>query len=154
MHNVYLSLGTNIGNLEENIDMAVNLILNTEHIFIKSKSAIIKTKPVDYFDQPDFLNMVMLVETSYSPNELLNALKQIEKTMGRKNDILKGPRIIDIDIIMYDDVVLNSECLTIPHPEMSKRKFILDLLEQVNPNLVDPLTLKSVKELRENLCSI
>ena len=154
MHNVYLSLGTNIGNLEENIDMAVNLILGTGHIFIKSKSAIIKTEPVDYLEQPDFLNMVMLAETLYSPNELLNALKQIEKTMGRQNDISKGPRIIDIDIIMYDDVVLNSECLTIPHPQMSKRKFILDLLEQVNPNLVDPLTLKSVKELRENLCSI
>ena len=149
--NAYLSLGTNVGSLKENIDTAINFISSTEHIFIKLKSEIIKTKPVDYLDQPDFLNMVILVETLYSPNELLKVLKQIEKTMGRTNDVLKGPRIIDIDIILYDDVVLNSKHLTIPHLQMYKRKFILDLLHQINPDLIDPLTSKTIKELRE-LC--
>jgi 2-amino-4-hydroxy-6-hydroxymethyldihydropteridine diphosphokinase len=73
--------------------------------------------------------------------------------MGRVDNILKGPRIIDIDIILYDDVVLNSEQLTIPHSQMRKRKFILDLLSQINPGLLDPLTFKSIKELRD-LCSL
>jgi 2-amino-4-hydroxy-6-hydroxymethyldihydropteridine diphosphokinase len=150
-HLAYLSLGTNIGNLEENINTAINLILDTQNIFIKLKSEIIKTKPVDYLDQPDFLNMIILVETSYKPNELLDALKQIEKAMGRENGIPKGPRIMDIDIIMYDDMALNSEHLTIPHSQMRKRKFILDLLNEINPNLIDPLTSKSIKELAEEL---
>ena len=150
MHKVYLSLGTNVGNLKENIDTAIKNILATGCISIKVKSKIIKTKPVNFLDQPDFLNMIVLVETTYKPKELLNTLKQIEKTMGRKTNISKGPRIIDIDIIMYDDVVLNTKHLTIPHPQMRERKFILDLLNQVNPNLIDPLTFKTVKELREN----
>ena len=153
MHNVYLSLGSNIGNLEENIDTALSLISSTGCISIIAKSEMIKTKPVDYLDQPDFLNMMLLAETLYTPHELLKVIKQIEKTMGREDNILKGPRIIDIDIILYDDVVLNSEQLTIPHSQMRKRKFILDLLSQINPGLLDPLTFKSIKELRD-LCSL
>ena len=149
MHNTYLSLGSNVGNLKENIETAISFILGTGHIFIKLKSDMIKTEPVDYLDQPDFLNMVILAETDFTPHELLKTLKQIEKTMGREDSVFKGPRIIDIDILVYDDVVLNSEHLTIPHPQMRKRKFILDLLNQVNPDLIDPITSKSIKELRE-----
>lgn len=149
MHQAYLSLGSNVGNLKENLDTAINLILDSQNIFIKLKSEIIKTEPVDYLAQPDFLNMIILVDTLYNPYELLNALKQIENVMGRENNVLKGPRIIDIDIILYDDLVLNSEHLTIPHSQMRKRKFILDLLNEMNPNLIDPITSKSIKELRE-----
>jgi len=145
-----LSLGSNVGNLKENLDTAINLILDSQNIFIKLKSEIIKTEPVDYFAQPNFLNMIILVDTLYNPYELLNALKQIENVMGRENNVLKGPRIIDIDIILYDDLVLNSEHLTIPHSQMRKRKFILDLLNEMNPDLIDPITSKTIKELREN----
>ena len=150
MHQAYLSLGSNVGNLKENLDTAINLILDSQNISIKLKSEIIKTEPVDYFEQPDFFNMIILVDTLYNPYELLNALKQIENVMGRENNVLKGPRIIDIDIILYDDLVLNSEHLTIPHSQMRKRKFILDLLNEMNPDLIDPITSKTIKELREN----
>ena len=139
MHNAYIGLGTNLGNLQKNLKKAKILIMERK-IEIKKESSILETKPVDFLDQPDFLNQIIEIETGYSPKELLDILKDIEKKMKRKKTIPKGPRIIDLDILLYDDIIFMSKDLIIPHSEIKNRKFILTHLIELNSGLRDPLS--------------
>jgi 2-amino-4-hydroxy-6-hydroxymethyldihydropteridine diphosphokinase len=126
----YLSLGSNIGEREKNLKKAISF-LKKKGIKILEKSKVLETKPVGYKNQPDFLNQVIKVETNLSPFELLKTVKIIEREIGRKKTFRWGPRIIDIDILIYDDVKINTKRLTIPHREIKNRDFIITLLKEL-----------------------
>ena len=140
MHLVYIGLGSNLEDKEANLAKACAELSKTRDIEILKQSSIEETHPVDYLNQPLFLNQVILVKTKISPEKLLRTLKIIEKKLGRKKTVPKGPRIIDLDILLYDNIVFNSKKLVIPHPEIKNRKFILKHLIELRPDLADPLT--------------
>lgn len=123
-HVVYLGLGTNIGDLNFNIEKAIKL-LESFNINIINKSSNIITEPMYKLDQPNFLNTVIKVKTYFSPKELLSVIEHIMKKMGRVRLEKNGPRIIDIDLLLYDDIKLDSEDLIIPHPRIKEREFVL-----------------------------
>ena len=134
----FIGVGSNLGNREVNIQNAFEF-LNSSGIKILKQSTIIETEPVGYLNQGKFLNGVIKVETALSPQELLLELKLIEKKLGRVKTIKDGPRVIDLDILLYDDAVLNLPNLIIPHPEIYERDFVLNPLMEIAPELLFPL---------------
>ncbi len=137
---VYIGLGSNLGDREKNLDDAVVRLSSRPFITILKQSSILETEPVDYRDQPRFLNTIVIIETSLSPRDLLNATREIEMESGRQKTFPKGPRTIDLDILLYDDLMLQTGDLTIPHPEIKNRKFIMQHLVELEPELKDPVT--------------
>ncbi|MBQ7256143.1 MAG: 2-amino-4-hydroxy-6-hydroxymethyldihydropteridine diphosphokinase [Abditibacteriota bacterium] len=129
-----LALGSNIGNKAENIKKAYTE-LNNFGIEIVSKSSFYNNPAYGYEDQEDFVNSVILAKTEYCPEELLDAIKVIEKKLGRLETFRWGPRIIDIDIIFYDNIKYNSEKLFIPHKDYKNRDFVLKPLEEIKQDL-------------------
>ena len=132
---VYLALGANIGDREANMRSAVRLIDQGPCILV-AVSSLYRTKPVGVLDQPDFLNAVVRLETEQEPDELLQLCKSIERTIGRQRTIRWGPRVIDIDILLVDEIQLMTPELTLPHPEMLKRAFVLVPLAEIEPMLL------------------
>ena len=150
MHNVFIAIGTNLGDKEENIRQSIKK-MEQNNIHIIKKSNVYKTMPYGYKNQPVFLNCAVQAETMLSPEELLYTLLSIEKQMGRKRKIHWGPRIIDLDIIFYDNLIINSSNLKIPHPDMQNREFVLKPLCDIAPNFVHPVLHKTMKELLKEL---
>lgn len=142
----YLSLGSNIEDRKKNLETAIEEIEKLGKI--TKKSAIYETEPVDYKPQPYFLNLMLILETELSPSELIIKLQEIEHKMGRIKEIDKGPRNIDIDIIFYNNEIINQEHLKIPHPSYFKRNFVLTPLAEIEPEYIDPITKKRVSELK------
>jgi 2-amino-4-hydroxy-6-hydroxymethyldihydropteridine diphosphokinase len=144
----YLGLGTNLGNKDENLNGAVEYI--RERVGrINSLSAFYVTEPWGFKSENSFLNAVCSVATDISPIELLYITKEIEKEMGRNRksvDKIYSDRIIDIDILLYDDLIMQSEELTIPHPIMTERDFVMIPLAEIAPELVHPVLKKKMKE--------
>lgn len=132
---VFLGLGSNIGSREGNIRRALNILARHPKIRISRISSLYETAPIGYTDQPDFINAVVSIETDLPPEQLLDTILQIEKEMGRVRDIHWGPRIIDIDILIYDEKSINTHQLVIPHPRMIERKFVMAPLAEIAPNL-------------------
>ncbi len=147
---VYISVGSNLGDREANCRIALEK-LNSEGIIVKKASSMYETEPWGFKDQPKFINMVIEVETELRPEELLMTLKGIEKKMGRKETIKWGPRIIDLDILFYNDKIINQDELKIPHPHMHERDFVLVPLSEIAPNKTHPILKKTIKELMEDL---
>ena len=116
-------------------------------IQILSSSSLYETEPVGYLDQPWFLNAVIQVEVALTSRELLNRIQQIEQLMGRKRDIPKGPRTIDIDILFYNDLVLNESDLIIPHPAVPERKFVLKPMDEIAAQFKHPVLHKTIHQL-------
>lgn len=150
MNIAYIAFGTNVGNREENINVALKMMEDRGLKIIKT-SKIYVTEPYGYKDQPEFLNGAVVVETSLSCRELLNVLLNIEKDMGRVRHFKWGPRNIDLDIIFYNDEVIDEPDLKVPHPDMQNRDFVLKPLCDLNPNFVHPILKKAVKTLLEEL---
>jgi len=146
---IYLSLGTNLGNRELNLEAARQEL--TPQVKILDSSSIYQTEPWGYLDQPDFLNQVLVVETSLSPHELLEYIKGIEQKIGRKPSIRFGPRVVDIDILFYGDRIIQEEDLVIPHPRLKDRAFVLIPLAEIDPDLVYPGTGLSISVLLSNV---
>ncbi len=146
MPEVYIGIGTNIGHREKNLLDAMERLGGINKIEITGKSSVMETEPVDYLDQPFFLNQVVKISTTLEPGPLLDLLKGIESDMGRESSVPKGPRIIDLDILLYDDRIIKSEKLTIPHPEIVNRSFVLEHLLELDPDLVDPVTALKYRE--------
>lgn len=146
MEKIYLLIGTNIGNLKENLENAFEQ-LNSNNIKILKKSRIYKTKPWGKTDQPDFLNIAVEVETPFTPEMLLKKIKEIERKMKRKTLEKWGPRIIDIDILFYGSAQINKPNLIIPHPQFFNRPFAIVPLADIAPDFIPPFSQKKVKEL-------
>jgi 2-amino-4-hydroxy-6-hydroxymethyldihydropteridine diphosphokinase len=134
---VYLALGSNIGDREMNLREAVRL-LSESGIHIINVSSIYETEPVDYLDQPWFLNAVLEATTKLAPAQLLATLRNIESQMGSKKAFAKGPRLIDLDILLYDNATIETADLQIPHPRMLHRNFVLAPLAEIAPTLRHP----------------
>ncbi|ADL41567.1 2-amino-4-hydroxy-6-hydroxymethyldihydropteridine pyrophosphokinase [Caldicellulosiruptor obsidiansis OB47] len=148
---VFLGLGSNLGDRGENIKKAIEHL--KDKIRIEKVSSIIETEPYGFVDQPKFLNCVLKGTTVLSPLELLEFVLDIENKMGRKRLFKWGPRNIDIDILFYDDCVIDTENLKIPHPELHKRLFVLEPLCEIEKDFVHPVLKKSVYELYTQLIS-
>lgn len=146
-HKVYIALGSNMGNKKQYLDNAVKAINDNKQCIVKKVSDFIITEPVGNVEQDDFLNGCMEIYTLYSPYELLKFLNKIENDFGRERIIHWGPRTLDLDIIMYDDLIMNDEQLTIPHIEMTNRRFVLEPLAQIAPYAIHPVCKLSIKDL-------
>ena len=143
----YIGLGTNLGDRKKHLTNAIQHLASHCPVTILDKSTIIESDPVDFLDQPRFLNQVIVIETSLAPHNLLLTLKQAEADLGRTKSFPKGPRTIDLDILLYDDIILTTDDLTIPHPEIKNRKFILQHLIELDPDIEDPATGKKYRDL-------
>lgn len=152
-HLVYLSLGTNLGNKEENLRTAMTLI--EEQVgTITSQSALYASAPWGFDSENTFLNNAIAVETSLTPEELLSTTQRIEHTLGRTHKSVDGQysdRLIDIDILLYDDVVMHTPSLTLPHPLMHRRLFVLEPLSEIAPTMIHPLLQKEIATLCNEL---
>ena len=142
---VYLSLGSNMGDKEDYIRKALKLIEDVDEI--RKVSPLYQTEPMGFKDQSFFLNCVIEVQTNSNPEQLLLFLKSIEQKLGRINTVKNGPRIIDIDILFFDDFCIENDELIIPHPRLHERLFVLIPLMDVNPDVIHPLLKKTVREL-------
>lgn len=142
----FLSLGSNLGHRAKNLAKAT-YFLEEEGLKVNKTSSVYETQPVDFPDQPWFFNQVIRVETSLDPFELLRLLKKIEKRMGRKILEKKGPRIIDIDILLAEQTVVQTDELAIPHPRMESRNFVLVPLKEISPDFIHPIMKVTIENL-------
>ena len=143
----YLSLGSNLGDRRDNLERAI--IRLEEHGDVVLKSSFYETEPVEVTEQPWFLNCVVALATEEAPDVLLEGMLKVERELGRVRDPRqkKGPRTIDIDILLFGDLVIHSQSLTIPHPEMQQRRFVLEPLVEIAPCAFHPLLKATAQEL-------
>ena len=146
MNTAYLSLGSNLNDREANLRRALE-ILESPDVHIKRVSSIYETEPQELRDQPWFLNLVAEVETTLFPMQLLRRVRKIEKELGRQRLVPKGPRTVDIDILLFGRFVMDSPALQVPHPRMQDRRFVLEPLAEIAPELRHPVTRRSVPEM-------
>ncbi len=143
---VYIGIGSNIGAREDNCLRAIGL-LEENGLSITKRSSLYETEPWGVTDQPGFINMVVEAETDISPRELLALLKRVENEMGREPGIKWGPRLIDLDILLFEDLIREESDLTIPHPLMHRRNFVLAPLSEIAPEKVHPVLGKTIRDL-------
>jgi len=149
-HQVYLSLGTNLGERLTNLQVALDVL--QANLTLRQASSIYETEPWGYLDQPSFLNQVLEMEISaYSPLELLHYLKQLEKSVGRKPSFHYGPRLIDVDILYFNAAVMNTAELVIPHPHLAERAFVLVPLAEIAPDFCHPVLHATTLELLQKI---
>ena len=144
-HIAYLALGSNLGNRASNLKNAIDNL--TPQMVVKKKSHIYETAPWGFANQPAFFNQVVRVETYLSPEKLIGHLKRLETALGRVPNFQNGPRLIDMDILFFDDLVLDAEALKVPHPRLHERAFVLVPLNEIGHDLMHPVMKKSVGEL-------
>ena len=146
---VYLALGSNLGDRQQNIERAVALL--SPQVRLERLSSLYQTRPEGFLEQPVFLNAVLRGRTSLSPQALLRRAKEVEGELGRRPSFPNAPRPIDIDILFYDDRVMEAPGLVIPHPRLSERAFVLVSLSEIAPQLRHPGTGKTVSEMAARL---
>jgi 2-amino-4-hydroxy-6-hydroxymethyldihydropteridine diphosphokinase len=146
---VYFSLGSNVGARKVNLEMAISRLEEQGHV--TAVSSFYETEPVEVTDQPMFLNCVVALETEMLPQQLMRAVLDIEREMGRRRNEAKGPRNIDIDIVLFGNAVIDTSELTVPHPAMHERRFVLEPLTEIAPDVRHPVLRKTAKELRNAL---
>lgn len=150
-HTTYIALGSNIGDSETYLNEAVEKIGQIPTCTVEKVSSYLVTEPYGVTDQPDFLNACLKMRTLLYPEELLKELNRIEKEAGRERIIHWGPRTLDLDILLYDDIVLEEDDLCIPHVEMHKRSFVLEPLAEIAPYKRHPVYGKTVREMLEEI---
>jgi len=151
---VFIGIGSNEGNRLAHISQAIKALGAVDGVHVVQMATIIETNPVGGPPQGPYLNTVVELETALTPLELLNALKAIERRFGRAPSSVRwGPRPIDLDILLYDDQVLETPTLIIPHPRMHERQFVLEPLVQIAPDIVHPLLKQPISELLKALNS-
>ena len=140
-----IALGSNLGDRELNLLEAVRRVGALG--VVRAVSAFYDTAPVGFLEQPRFLNGALLLETSLEPLELMRGLLGVERAMGRERVVAKGPRVIDLDLLLYGDVVMETAELTLPHPAMAERRFVLEPLAEIAGGMVHPVSGMTVKDL-------
>ena len=152
MTTVYLGLGSNLGDRRRNLEAALDALRAHPQIAVTAVSSFLETDPVGGPPgQGKFLNAAAKIETDLSPEALLEELKRVERALGRREGPRWGPREIDLDILLYGDAVLETPNLTIPHPRMRERRFVLEPLAEIAPDARDPVTNLTVRELLARL---
>ena len=150
-HRAYVAFGSNMGDREQYIRGAIEALKAHPQISVKKISDVMETKPYGVVEQDDFLNGALEIETLLNPEELLDALHDIEDAADRRRTLRWGPRTLDLDILFYDRLVYESECLVIPHPDMVNRDFVLKPMNMIAPNLRHPVLGKTVAQLLQEL---
>jgi len=150
MSTVYIGIGSNLGDREEHCLKAIRLF-SEKGILVTRRSSMYETEPWGVKDQPKFLNMAIEGETGLTPAGLLEVLKMTEDEVGRTKTYRWGPRVIDLDILLYDDLVISTPELTIPHPRMHEREFVLRPLAEIAPEKIHPMLEKTMRELLSDL---
>ena len=146
-HNAFIAIGSNLGTPKENCIEAIDIISSNPDIKITSKSSFYQTAPVGNTEQNWFINSVIKISTQLNPDILLAVLLEIESKMGRIRKEKWGPRIIDLDLLFYDNLVIKQKDLTLPHPEIQKRNFVLQPLNEIEENFIHPSLRKSISTL-------
>jgi 2-amino-4-hydroxy-6-hydroxymethyldihydropteridine diphosphokinase len=146
---VYLSLGSNVGDREAQLRDAQARLGAAGRVV--AASSFYETEPVEFTEQPWFLNFALALETSNTPQQLMTAILRIEEEMGRRRVQKKGPRPIDIDILLFDDIIMDSTNLTIPHPALHQRRFVLEPMAEIASEVLHPGLKKTIRELRDAL---
>jgi 2-amino-4-hydroxy-6-hydroxymethyldihydropteridine diphosphokinase len=143
----FLLAGSNLGNRKGNLEFAASALAAAGTVL--KKSSFFETEPVGYLNQPWFFNQAIELETFLAPSELLLCCQKIETCRGRIRTFANAPRTLDLDILLYGDLSVNQEDLIIPHPRMAERKFVLEPLAQIAPDVMHPLLKKSIRSLLE-----
>ena len=159
LHIAYISVGSNMGDRLQNCLRGIEALTEDGNSRILAQSRIYTTEPVDYKDQDWFINMMVKLETTDDPFELLDHIEEIQRAAGRMQDPIRfGPRILDLDIILYDDRIIETERLAVPHPRMHKRRFVLKPICDIDPGIIHPvlkqemqILLKSVGEKKQKV---
>ncbi len=147
----YISLGSNLGDRKENIDKAIRMLAENEHVEFVSVSELIETAPLGQAEQPDYINAVAEIQTSFNPEALHKTLIEIENSLGRQREEKWSPRTIDLDLLLFEDKIIDTPELTVPHPQMHLRSFVLQGICRLNPNVLHPVMNVSVDELAARL---
>ena len=150
-HDAYIGLGSNVGDIKDNINEGLRRINKDDDMVVCEVSSLDMTKPYGKTDQPDFLNGVAHIRTLYTPSELLQCLNEIESLAGRERKEHWGPRTLDLDILFYDDLIIDSKELTIPHYDIQNRDFVLKPLSEIAPWLRHPVLKMTVSSLLKRL---
>ncbi|MFH2038084.1 MAG: 2-amino-4-hydroxy-6-hydroxymethyldihydropteridine diphosphokinase [Chloroflexota bacterium] len=145
IHTIFLALGTNLGDRLVNLETALECM--SPGVIVHKRSSIYETPPWGFTDQPAFLNMVVQAETQFSPWKLLKTIKKLEGGMGRQPTFRNGPRLIDIDILFYDDITSEQPGLVIPHPCIQERAFVLVPLAEIAPDYLHPVLQVTIQDL-------
>jgi 2-amino-4-hydroxy-6-hydroxymethyldihydropteridine diphosphokinase len=143
---IYLSLGSNLGDRASHLERAIET-LSEIGVRVLRRSSIYETEPVDFHAQPWFLNCIVEAETSLRPRQLLEGLQAIERQLGSKKVVPRGPRIIDLDVLFYDTAVIHEARMEIPHPRLAERRFVLVPLAEIAPKLLHPILRATAAEL-------
>jgi 2-amino-4-hydroxy-6-hydroxymethyldihydropteridine diphosphokinase len=152
MSTVYLGLGTNLGDRKQNLTQALELL--SQHMVIENVSSVYETEPVGFEEQPLFLNAVCRVTTQLKPEQLLRLAKKIEAELGRKPGPPNAPRPLDIDILLYGKQVISTQDLTVPHPRLAERAFVLVPLAEIAPDFIHSVSKKTVMQMLHELGAI
>ena len=147
----FIGIGSNVGDKIKNCAQAIAEITQHEQNRLIAQSSLYKTEPIGYTQQDWFINSVIEIETSFTALQLLNILEDIEISMGRKRTLKWGPRIIDLDILFFNDEIIQCEGLTVPHPEVQNRAFVLIPLREIGGDYIHPVLKKSIAELVADL---
>jgi 2-amino-4-hydroxy-6-hydroxymethyldihydropteridine diphosphokinase len=151
-HTAFISVGSNLGKKLDNCNLGINALDNSDTSRVIERSPFYKTEPIDYTAQDWFVNAAFKLETTLEPLQLLDELKKIQRQAGREKDQIRfGPRILDLDIIFYDELVIESDELIIPHPRMHKRRFVLKPICDIDPTFIHPILNKEIRFLLNKL---
>jgi 2-amino-4-hydroxy-6-hydroxymethyldihydropteridine diphosphokinase len=150
----YIGIGSNLGDREKNLHKAIDNLSCIKGIEVFRASQFYLTAPIGYIDQPDFLNGVVEIKTTLDPHTLLKVCHQVEDELKRVHTIKWGPRTIDLDILLYGNVVMNEKYLVIPHPGMNERVFVLKPLSELVPNVIHPITNITIHEMLSKISII
>jgi 2-amino-4-hydroxy-6-hydroxymethyldihydropteridine diphosphokinase len=148
----YLSLGSNLGDRSQHLEAAIRL-LHRPDLKILRRSSLYETEPQDLTTQPKFLNLILEIATTLFPRQLLSRIQKVEGRLGRRRLVDKGPRAIDVDIVLYGSAVMDTPALTIPHPRMQDRRFVLEPLAELLPDLRHPVTRETCRAMLSRVAS-